>query len=133
MVDITLRSNLTRVMTHTEVDTNFLNLKTAIEKTTSFRMNYSGFLEPTVSVVRYYPIQNIEITGYFITLGIAPNTNGNLIIKKNNISIATIAVLANSLKTDIIPFSLALTPTDYITVDTTLTSGKDLSLIFIYE
>jgi hypothetical protein len=133
MVDITLRSELTRAMTHTEVDTNFSNLKTAIEKTTSFRMNYSGFLEPTISKVRYYPIQNIEITGYFITIGIGPTTGGNLIIKKNNIDIATIAVLANTLKTDIIPFSLALAVDDYLTVDTTLSSGKDLSLIFTYR
>jgi hypothetical protein len=99
----------------------------------NFRMNFLGPLEPVTSTVRYYPIRSITVKSYFITAGGAPNAAGNLVIKKNNVTVTTVSVPSGTVKTDTTPLSIVLSTTDYLTVDSTLSSGKDLSIIFIYE
>lgn len=219
MVDITLKSNLNRTLTHSEVDGNFTNLKDAVEDciniangvewvagtykygalvkyqniayvckvastssiptvitdwtaignvgyaletlsnaniaslsdgdtlvynstaskwqnkkiTQSFRLRYVGKLKTGVGTTRYYPPINMSITGYYLTIDDVLASTGTFVINKNGSPLYTGTIPANVYKTDISALSIPLTLSDYLTVDLTVGSGQNLTIVFIYQ
>lgn len=219
MINLVLRNDIDRVLTHTEMDNNFSNLKTAIEKSVninkglvwasgtytygslvryqgiayvcvvestatpptdtdswqpvgkgtysipeltdvaltnpsnsdflsydttnnkwvnkkvklSFRANFSGILEKTVSNVKYYPVNDITIKGVSVTLGMAPNVTNTVVVNKSSSPVLIIPIAAGIDRIDFIPMTLTLNTTEFLTVNCNLTTGKDLSLTFTYE
>lgn len=88
---------------------------------------------PFTGVSRFYPPKNITIIKVLANLGTAPASGSlSFIIKKNGTSIGTTFTLSSILMTPV-TVSIALTTTDYLTLDVSGTAASDLSLTLQYS
>jgi hypothetical protein len=134
MIDITLRSSVNRSLTHTEVDNNFLNLKNGLEQIEqTFSINFVGVLAQSLHESRYYPSKPINVKKFYLSFGIVPSSNSYFKIKKNDIELYTINVVANTFVTEKTAIDIPLEPTDYLSIDSYISTGKNLRIVFIYE
>jgi hypothetical protein len=117
------------VLSYDAASNNWVNKKIKL----SFRMNFSGILEPVISNVRYYPVNNISIKSFFITLGLASNVAGSVTVNKSNSPVLIVPIGVGVDKINLTPFILPLTTDEYLTVNCNMPAGKDLSMTFIYE
>jgi hypothetical protein len=99
----------------------------------TFRMNFAGFLEKSLSESKYYPSRTIKVTGFYYNFGTAPSITSNFQIKKNGTLISTVDVTAGVTFVPKTALDIILNITDYLTIDNYVSSGKNLSIIFIYE
>ena len=89
-------------------------------------------IPPVVGVARLYPPVDMTITTVYANLSSAPS-NGNMtfVIKKNGTSIGTTFTLSTALMTPV-TVSVALTTTDYLTIDVAGSSSADLRVTLKY-
>lgn len=99
----------------------------------TFRMNAAGNLTTTVGSVRYYPHATMTISGFYITIGSPLTAAGTFTIRKNGTSVATGALPVSTYFIPTTAISFTLTSSDYITVDYTAYTGKDMAINFIYS
>lgn len=99
----------------------------------SFRMNAAGNLTSTVGSVRYYPHATMTISGYYITIGSPLTAAGTYTIRKNGTSIATGSLPVSTYLIPLTSLSITLTTSDYLTVDYTAYTGKDMAVNFVYS
>jgi hypothetical protein len=99
----------------------------------TFRLNFAGFLEKSLSETKYYPSRTIKITGFYFNFGTPPSTPNDFQIKKNGTLITTVNVAANTSLSTKTAVDITLTTADYLSVGNYITSGKNLSIVFLYE
>ncbi len=95
----------------------------------SVQATFPGTLVTLTGAIRWYPRSNISLTNVFVSMGTAPSTGGAVFnVRKNGTAIftspkPTVASGANTSGANAI--SVALTTTDYLTVDVETASGGD--------
>jgi hypothetical protein len=89
-------------------------------------------IPPVVGIARLYPPVNMTVTTVMANLSSAPS-NGNMtfVIKKNGTSTGTTFTLSTALMTPV-TVSIALTTTDYLTIDVAGSSAADLRVTLKY-
>lgn len=98
----------------------------------SFRMNAAGNLTTTVGTVRYYPHATMTISGYYITIGSPLTAVGTFSILKNGSVVASGTLPVSTNFIPLTSVNITLTTSDYLTVDYTAYTGKDMAVNFVY-
>ena len=86
---------------------------------------------PVTGTARYYPTETINITTVYANLGTAPSGNFTFIVKKNGTSIGTVFTMSGYVMTPT-SANVALTTSDYLTLDITGVNGADLTIKLKY-
>ena len=88
---------------------------------------------PFTGTARFYPPANMTITKVLANLGTAPASGSlSFVIKKNGTSIGTTFSLSSALMTPV-TVNVALTTTDYLTLDVSGSAASDLSVRLQYS
>lgn len=95
--------------------------------------NFVGDVVPTAGIAKFYPPRNITISNLYAVLGSISPVITTALLKKNGSTIATVNIPANADKSTNQAVSLAVTATDYLTVDVMTTGGKNLNLTMVYS
>lgn len=98
--------------------------------------NFTGNVKATQGIARWYPENNITVTGVVLTLGESGGTNTIIDIKKNGESLfpgAKPTLVAGSNRSSVIPVATTASDNDYFTVDVLDGSGKYLLVSIQYE
>lgn len=104
-----------------------------LSSTSTIRMLFRGTLTSISSKAPWYPDRAVKVIGYYMVIGTKSTAPVAVTVKKNGSAESALVLPANTVKTAITDVNIDMTLDDYLTVDLSATSGKDLTVYFIYS
>lgn len=116
--------------------TEWIQLDKKVDNAFDTKSFFPGAVTPMTGTARWYPGRPVTLTSVFMMVTGTPTSTLTIDVKKNGTSIHTGAkpsINAGSNTSSMIPLSVSMTGSDYLTIDIVSGNGSDLAVRIEYK